>query len=426
MNKKEKKLKKRLMQNQPSHGIGHKEFKDTKIGNIPREWGIKRIIDLFEVKTGTTPPTKTNNYWEDGTINWYTPADMNKLNGKLEIEKSERKITKEGFSKSNLNLIPPNSIIISTRAPVGYVIIPTEKATFNQGCKGLVPKTQTETNQKYYAYYLQSKKEDLENRSSGSTFKELGKFILENFKIPFPPLPEQKKIAEILTTLDEAIEKVDGAIQKAERLKKGLMQKLMSRNKKLWEYVTVKEISHDLLGGGTPSTSQTSYWNGKIAWMTSAHISNREITFGQKYISEEGLKNSATKLIPKNNILVATRVGIGKIAINKIEIAISQDLTGILVKGEKILSDYLYWFLLTKKNRLKALAQGSTIKGILKDDLAKLKLSLPPLSEQKKIAEILSTADQKLELMRERKCKLNRVKKGLMNDLLSGKRRVKL
>jgi len=160
--------------------------------------------------------------------------------------------------------------------------------------------------------------------------------------------------------------------------------------------------------------------------MTSAHISNREITFGQKYISEEGLKNSATKLIPKNNILVATRVGIGKIAINKIEIAISQDLTGILVKSEIILSDYLYWFLLAEKNRLKVLAQGSTIKGILKADLAKLKLPLPPLPEQKKIADILSTADQKLELIRERKSKLNRVKKGLMNDLLSGKRRVKL
>jgi len=426
MNKKEKKLKKRLMQNHPSHGIGHKEFKDTEIGNIPKTWGVKRVSDLFIVKTGSTPSTKINKYWNNGTINWYTPADMNKLNERLEIGKSGRKITKEGVSKSNLNLVPSNSIIISTRAPVGYVAIPTEKATFNQGCKGLVPKNQTETNQKYYGYYLQSKKEDLENRSSGSTFKELGKFILENFKLPLPPLPEQNKIAEILTTVDEAIEKVNGVIQKAERLKKGLMQKLLARSKKLWKCVTIKEISHDLLGGGTPSTSQTSYWNGKIAWMTSAHISNREITFGQKYISEEGLKNSATKLIPKNNILVATRVGIGKIAINKIEIAISQDLTGILVKSEIILSDYLYWFLLAEKNRLKVLAQGSTIKGILKADLAKLKLPLPPLPEQKKIADILSTADQKLELIRERKSKLNRVKKGLMNDLLSGKRRVKL
>jgi len=76
-----------------------------------------------------------------------------------------------------------------------------------------------------------------------------------NLKFLLPPLPEQKKIAEILSTVDEAIEKVNGVIQKAERLKKGLMQKLLARSKKLWKCVTIKEISHDLLGGGTPSTS---------------------------------------------------------------------------------------------------------------------------------------------------------------------------
>jgi type I restriction enzyme S subunit len=369
---------------------------------------------LVEIIMGQSPPSSTYNKEGIGVPFFQGKAEFGKISPSFNF-----------FCSDPIKIADENDILISVRAPVGDVNIASLKCCIGRGLAAIRP-NKSYLNFWYLYYILKISKRTFESLSTGSTFKAIKKADLENLKIPLPPLPEQNKIAEILTTVDEAIEKVDGAIQKAERLKKGLMQKFLSRSKKLWEYVTIKEISHDLLGGGTPSTSQISYWNGKIAWMTSSHISGREVTFGQKHITEEGLKKSATKLIPKNNLLVATRVGIGKIAINKIDIAISQDLTGILVKSEKILSDYLYWFLLDEKNRLKVLAQGSTIKGILKADLAKLKIPLPPLPEQNKIAEILSTADQKLELMRERKSKLNRVKKGLMNDLLSGKRRVKL
>ena len=88
--------------------------------------------------------------------------------------------------------------------------------------------------------------------------------------------------------------------------------------------------------------------------------------------------------------------------------------------------DYVYWFLISNSNRLKFLAQGSTIKGILKDDLANFKIPLPPFPEQRRIAEILSAADMKLELERRRKEKLEKVKKGLMNEMLTGRKRVKV
>ena len=193
-----------------------------------------------------------------------------------------------------------------------------------------------------------------------------------------------------------------------------------------WKIVKLGEITTDMLGGGTPSTSKAEYWGGDIAWMTSAHIDGREIWKGQKYITEEGLKKSATNLIPKDNLLVATRVGIGKAAINRIDIAISQDLTGVIVDKKKTTPEFLYWYLANNQAKLKSLAQGSTIKGVLRSDLARLKLPLPPISEQKKIAEILSAVDENIALEKERKAKLEKVKKGLMNDLLTGKKRVKV
>lgn len=231
--KKTQRLKKGLMHELLTKGIGHKEFKETEIGRIPKEWEIKKIINLFDVQTGTTPSTKKQEYWKDGNINWITPSDMSKLHGKLFIKNSERKITERGRKLSNLTLMPSGSIIISTRAPVGYVVIIERKATFNQGCKGLIPKNKGEINSEFYAYYLISKKRVLENSSGGSTFKELAKNILENFIIPLPPITEQQKIAEILSTVDSRLEILRKRKGKLERIKKGLMNDLLTGRKRV-------------------------------------------------------------------------------------------------------------------------------------------------------------------------------------------------
>lgn len=415
-------------------------FKQTHTPRITNEWKVVRINDLFDVKTGTTPSTKQKEYWSGGHINWITPADMSKLHGNIYIKTSERKVTEKGLKETNLSLMPTGSIIISTRAPVGYVAIVEGNATFNQGCKGLIAKNTKKINSEFHTYYLLSKKTALEHLSGGSTFKELSKNALENFRVPLPSLPEQKKIAEILSAVDQAIEKVDEAIAKTDRLKKGLMQKLLAKGighkefidteigkiPKGWEVVRVEDISLDLIGGGTPSTSNSSYWNGEVAWMTSAHINEREIDAGQRYITKEGLQNSSTSIVPEGNLLVATRVGIGKAAINKIDIAISQDLTGIIINKNRAIPDFVYWYLINNKNRLRSLAQGSTIKGILRESLGNLRLPLPSLPEQQKIAEILSAVDERLQLLREKKGSFKKVKRGLMNDLLTGKKRVKI
>lgn len=187
-----------------------------------------------------------------------------------------------------------------------------------------------------------------------------------------------------------------------------------------WQTVQLSDISEDFLGGGTPSTANERYWNGKIPWMTSAHISSKIITTGQRYITDEGLNNSSTNLVPKNNILVATRVGIGKVAINGVDMAISQDLTGIILKKEKVVTDYVYWQLLFRLKKYKALSQGSTIKGVLKKDLAKLEIPLPKTkSEQQKIAEILSTVDDAIQKSDEIIQKTQLLKKGLLHQLLT-------
>jgi len=158
---------------------------------------------------------------------------MSKLNGKIYIKDSERKITEKGLQETNLTLMPTGSIIISTRAPVGYVAVIEDNATFNQGCKGLIPRNTDEINPEFYTYYLLSKKTALEHSSGGSTFKELSKNTLEKFKLSLPPLPEQQKIAEILSTVDKRLELLRAKKEKLERIKKGLMNDLLTGKRRV-------------------------------------------------------------------------------------------------------------------------------------------------------------------------------------------------
>jgi type I restriction enzyme S subunit len=225
LNKAKKGMMKRLL----TKGVfEHKSFKKTKIGKIPENWEVVEIRNIFDVKTGTTPSTKKSEYWENGEINWITPLDLSKLNEKIYIGDSERKITKIALEKCNLNLIPKGSIIISTRAPVGYVAVLTAESTFNQGCKGLVPKNNDLVNSEFYAYYLKFKKNLLENLSGGSTFKELSKSMLESFKIPLPPIEEQKAIAERLKAIDDLIEIKRKEKEQIEKAKKKVMDLLLT------------------------------------------------------------------------------------------------------------------------------------------------------------------------------------------------------
>lgn len=196
---------KKIMMNELFHkGIGHNKFKKySKKQFIPQKWDIKKIKDLFEIKTGSTPSTIIKPYWDKEEIVWITPNDLSQNQFNKFIDNSERKISRKALEECNLNLLPEKSIIISSRAPVGYVSMSSTEACFNQGCKGFLPKE--ELYAEFYYYYLSANTLQLRAKSCGSTFQEISKESLNNIKIPYPKLNEQKQIATILTQIDEII-----------------------------------------------------------------------------------------------------------------------------------------------------------------------------------------------------------------------------
>lgn len=186
-----------------------------------------------------------------------------------------------------------------------------------------------------------------------------------------------------------------------------------------WEAAKLGDVVLAFYNGGTPNTKIKQYWSGNIPWITGADFLDQKVSQIRKHITHKGVTNSATNIIPKGNLLVVTRTGVGKLAIAPFDVAISQDITGVIVNKHKSTSDFLYWYLNHHATQLKTLKQGTSINGILREDLSSYLISLPPLLEQNKIAEILTTVDEAIEETDAIIKKTKEIKKGLMQKLLS-------
>jgi type I restriction enzyme S subunit len=189
-----------------------------------------------------------------------------------------------------------------------------------------------------------------------------------------------------------------------------------------WSKTTFGDVSTGFLSGGTPDTSQADFWTGDIPWITSKWLGeNLELTSGEKFISIDAVKKSATKIVPKDSIIFATRVGVGKVGINRIDLAINQDLAGVLIDNEKYDIKFIAYQLgINPIQQYVAMnKRGATIKGITRDCLEQIRLSIPPLTEQKKIAHILSTVQRAIDAQERIIQTTTELKKALMHKLFT-------
>ena len=205
-------------------------FKPSPLGKIPGDWEVKSLGEIGKVFSGGTPDTTNERYW-NGDINWCTPTDITALRGSKYIGETEVKITEDGLKNSSATLLPVGSIIVCTRATIGKAAIADKEIATNQGFKNIISNKLSDTDFIYYVI-INSEKQ-LMRLGNGSTFLEVPKSDFEKFCIPLPPLPEQKRIAEVLSTIDEVITKTNKLIAQKELRKKWLMQQLLTGKKRL-------------------------------------------------------------------------------------------------------------------------------------------------------------------------------------------------
>ena len=401
-------------------------YKDSPLGIIPKEWKVLPLKKLGNVFSGGTPDTNEKSYW-NGNILWCTPSDITKLRTKL-ITDTTYKITELGLKNSSAALLPPGCILVCTRATIGNAAITVKEMSTNQGFKNIEP-IKKDVDIDWLFYYITLNKHRLVQLGVGSTFLEVSKKDFEKFKVIVPPLSEQQKIAEVLSTWDEAIEKQSQLVEKLELRKKGLMQQLLTGKKRLpgfveeWKKARLGDFA-DVVGGGTPDTSNENYWYGNIAWFTPSEIGkNKYVYKSQRYITEEGLNNSSARLLPIGTILFTSRATIGLKAILKMEATTNQGFQSLIVSNSNN-TDFFFYLLDILDNVIKRKASGSTFPEISAKSLKNIMISIPSLAEQNAIAEILSSCDKEISLANRELDTLRKEKKGLMQVLLTGKKRI--
>jgi type I restriction enzyme S subunit len=192
------------------------------------DWEEKKLGEVADIVNGGTPKTNVKEYW-DGDIYWITPADLGKLDSPI-VYNTRRKISSLGLQKSSAKLFPKNSVILSTRAPIGHLAVNKVEMSTNQGCRGIVPREKLDT---WYLYYFLKKNVNLLNDlGTGTTFKELSKSVLSDIYIPLPSLKEQQTIVRQLDALRAETQKLEviytQKLSDLEELKKSLLQKAFS------------------------------------------------------------------------------------------------------------------------------------------------------------------------------------------------------
>jgi type I restriction enzyme S subunit len=201
------------------------EFEDSELGPIPKGWKPGTIGELGEVAGGATPSKKVDAYYTERGIPWITPKDLSKTTNKY-IARGEIDITEEGFRNSSVKLLPKDTVLFSSRAPIGYIAIAKNEVTTNQGFKSVIPLEHIGS--EFVYYLLKSNVEKIENRASGSTFKEISGSEMRKVPVLIPPKDVLAKFNEIVEPLGRLMQKCEEEIEALTQIRDTLLPKLMS------------------------------------------------------------------------------------------------------------------------------------------------------------------------------------------------------
>lgn len=257
-----------------------------------------------------------------------------------------------------------------------------------------------------------------------------------NYKLSLPPLPEQQAIASALSDFDEHIDNLTELIEKKKAIRDGALEDLVSGKTRVdgfdgeWVESIIENITETIITGGTPSTAIDKYWGGNIPWLASTEIHQKIITRATKNITDVGLQNSSAKIAPAGSVLIAlagqgkTRGTAGLLAF---PMALNQSLAA-LVANVEMNSGFLYYLMQSKYSYLRELSSGDGGRGGLNKTLLRgINVWIPKnKKEQQAIASILTAMDDEIEALGTEKAKLMGIREGAMDDLLTGRVRLKV
>ena len=403
-----------------------KGYKQSPVGVIPADWEVKRLGEISDIGSGGTPSKKNSEYW-NGEIPWITTSLLNQLT----ITRADEYITVAGLENSSAKLLKKGVLLMAmygqgqTRGRVAKLEI---GAATNQACAYI---DINKGSKDFVFQYLTANYEHIRKESNDGNQKNLSLGIITRIEVPFPSLPEQRKIAELLSTWDKAIELQTSIIDKLALRKKGLMQQLLTGKKRLkgfiepWKQIMygniLKEIRRDIQWDDNERYDLISVKR------RSEGIFRRESLLGKEILTKTlGVVREGDFIISKMQIVH----GASALVTSEFDGAKVSGSYIILVpkkRGELNIDFFNYWSQMPRFYHQTFLSSyGVHIEKMTFDIIVFLShtMNLPDISEQCAITDILTNADNEIQKEKQKLEALKQQKKGLMQQLLTGKRRV--
>ena len=328
------------------------------------EWETKPINDLAVVIGGGTPDTTVKSYW-DGEIQWFTPSEIGKTKY---VDSSLRTITEDGLNNSSAKRLPPNTILLSSRATIGECSLSLRECATNQGFQSLVSK---KCNVDFLYYLIQTKKNDLIRKSCGSTFLEISANEVRKIQVSIPSDVEQQKIAGLLSLIDERIATQNKIIEDLKKLKSAISKHLFARKDLLETTICLSDIA--TLKNGYAFQSGMYNALGKWKILTISNVS------GERYINDKDC-NCIIKLpndiqdhqvLKEGDILISLTGNVGRVSLCKTGNYLLNQRVGLLQLAKNVDQEFLYQILSSQRfeNNMIACGQGAAQMNIGKGDV---------------------------------------------------------
>ena len=407
-------------------------YKQTELGLIPEDWEVKKFNKFSKFYSGGTPLTSKSEYY-GGEIPFIK-------SGEIYYDRTEQFLTQEGLNNSSAKLVYRGDLLYALYgANSGEVAISQLEGAINQAIL-CIQQNKDEAETIYLYNYLKLEKSNIINKFLQGGQGNLSADIIKNLQIPLPPLPEQKKIADCLSTWDVAIEKQNALINALTQRKKALMQQLLTGKKRLpgfsgeWKEVKLGSICENFQNGNAFSAKDYKKTGIPIVTMGNINLggyfyfseSKSNFWIEDKSLERYEIKKgdliiAMTDVTPEKNLIGLTSI----IDIDRI-FYLNQRVGHIILKPKLADTDFIFYLSQNSywRNQCKAFATLGVQANLGTNDIKNINIKLPSLSEQTAIAEILATADRELQLQKEKLVQLQTQKKGLMQVLLTGKKRL--
>ncbi len=358
-------------------------------------WPVVRLDECCQIVSGATPRTSVREYW-GGDIPWATPKDLSELTTAT-ISDTPRKLTTAGLSASSATLLPPGSVLFSSRAPIGHVAINTVAMATNQGFKSFVPSPER-IHVPYLYWWLQVNRVYLQGLGNGATFKEVSKAVVSRIEIPLPPLPEQRRIADILDQADAVRVKRRAARAKLDDLARSIFLELFGdpvTNPNGWPEDRVLGDVANIMSGITKGRKLTGAATRKVPYLAVVNVQDRRLDLNTVKTIEATEAEISRYQLKLGDLLLteggdSDKLGRGSLWSEEISECIHQNhIFRVRLADDRLTPLFLNWLIGSERGKRYFLKSAKQTTGIASINLLQLRafpILTPPLALQQRFA----------------------------------------